>query len=319
VKINTEILQVIGITLISACLIAGGLIWLAKTTHAQEVTIPYSYEIVTQSQGPILEPEQSGVLAITLKNTGSADWALSELALTGIYFDGTAGRPSIFATKAWIDQTKILPNGTTDPDVIHPRGSVNFYIPIQTTAMRKALYQEDFALQIGTITATGTPIKWLVQVGNEMSYQVDLGKQIKLWLDTQTLWAIENGVVIMEAPVSSGKAGYGTPKGTYTIFNHKDVGYSSKYRLWMDYWMALQDSYGEVIGYGLHALPHWKTKQTKYADGSIVDGRLYQDGKVYEDINHLGERMSHGCVRLGLVTSRILYNWAPNKTPVIIA
>jgi len=152
-----------------------------------------------------------------------------------------------------------------------------------------------------------------------LSYQSAEGKQIQIWLKDQRIWAIENNVVIMDTPISSGKPGYNTPKGKYKILNHITTAYSSPYKLWMDNWMALYTKERGFVGYGLHALPYWKTRQTKYASGTIVDGRLYQDNKVYEDVNHLGETMSHGCVRLGIYESKLLYDWTPNKTDVTIS
>jgi lipoprotein-anchoring transpeptidase ErfK/SrfK len=47
-------------------------------------------------------------------------------------------------------------------------------------------------------------------------------------------------------------------------------------------------------GVGLHGLPFWK----------------YSWGIVHEGVNHLGQRVSHGCVRLPLDAAGRLYEWA---------
>ena len=83
--------------------------------------------------------------------------------------------------------------------------------------------------------------------------------------------------------------------------------------------MALYTKERGFFGYGLHALPHWKVSQGNRVEGEIVNGRLYTQGKLYEDYAHLGKPMSHGCVRVGIEASQALYDWAPNNTPVTIA
>ncbi len=312
-----KILRNIGITLLTTSLLVGGFIFYTKTTHAQELLPGYQYEIVSQSPDTILAAEQAGLLTATIRNIGSESWPVAELYLNSIYINGTPNRASFFATSDWANTDKILADAT-GKELVKPRGTITFSLPIQAPT-RSALYQEMFKPYIGQIPISGATIKWLLQVGNELDYQVVSGKQIRIWLADQRLWIIENGVVILDTLISSGKAGYTTPKGNFKILNHIDVAYSNKYSLWTDNWMALYNKTQGYKGYGLHALPYWITKQTKYPSGTIVDGRLYQDGKVYEDINHLGKPVSHGCVRLGLIEAKILYNWAPNDTPVIIS
>ena len=318
-KINIKILQTIGVVLVSSSLIAGGFIWFARTTRAQELLPAYQYETAEQSIDPILEPNQPGFLIVKLRNIGAEAWPTKELYLSSIYFDGTDGRSSSFATSAWIDQARILIDSSmNDKESIRPRGVVTFNIPIQAVT-RKALYQEYFKLHLGSTIMTGPVIKWIIQVGNELSYQDTMGKQIKIWLSDQRLWAIENNVVILDTPISSGKAGYATSKGKYKILTHIDTAYSSKYHLFMDNWMALSSERWGFTGMGLHSLPHWKVKPGNRVEGEIKDGRLYTNGKLYEDYTHLGKPMSHGCIRVGIEVGKTLYDWAPNGTPVTIA
>lgn len=318
IKINIKIIQTIGLVILTSSLLAGGFIFYTKISQAQELLPPYRYELISKSQDPILEPGQAGLLVVTIKNTGTETWPSDQLSLTSIYFDGTSNRPSPFATAAWTEQTKILPGVSAQQTSIRPQETANFYIPIQAV-QRQAIYQEIFHPYLGTNSIAGDDISWLVQVGNKLSYQSAAGKQIKIWLSDQRLWAIENNVVILDTPISSGKAGYATSKGEYTIFNHKELAYSSQYKLWMDYWMALKSNKYGVTGYGLHRLPYWKVKPGNRVEGEIKNGRLYTQGKLYEDYEHLGKPMSHGCVRQGIDPARILYEWAPNGTPVTIA
>lgn len=318
IKINSKILRILGIVLISASLMAGGLIFFTKITRAQELIPPYQYEIIEKSIDPILEPSQPGMLTIKLRNTGTEAWPAYQLYLNSVFFNGSNDRPSYFATSNWIDKTTVLFDNPENQETIRPRGVVTFTIPIQAVT-RKAIYQEGFKLHIGQTIAPGDPIKWLIQVGNELSYQSIAGKQIQMWLADQRLWAIENNVVILDTPISSGKPGYNTPKGKYKILNHIPTAYSNKYHLFMDNWMALSSERWGFTGMGLHSLPHVKVKQGNRVEGEIKNGRLYTNGKLYEAYTHLGRPVSHGCVRVGIEVGKILYDWAPNGTPVTVA
>ncbi|MBU1092650.1 L,D-transpeptidase [Patescibacteria group bacterium] len=315
-----KILQIIGISLISFSLIAGGLIFFAKTTEADEFVLPYAYEITEQSASVKLSPEQPGLLVVSVLNTGSIAWPIQDLSLHSIHFNGTDKRSSLFATSTWGENgTQVLTHPTNTKTEIRPREIFTFYIPIQAP-LKPALYQENFHVYIGKDIVAGEDIKWLFQVGNTIEQQsATSDKEIKIWLDTQQLWAVENGIVLMAVPISTGKKGYNTPKGSYKILNHIETAYSSPYRLWMDNWMAISSTKYGFVGYGLHALPYWEVAQGNRVEGEIKDGRLYTEGKLYEDYEHLGKPMSHGCIRLGIETSQILYNWAPNGTPVTIA
>ena len=62
----------------------------------------------------------------------------------------------------------------------------------------------------------------------------------------------------------------------------------------MPYWMAFDNR-----GYGLHELPEWP-------------------GGYKEGASHLGHRVSHGCVRLGVGAAKKLYDWAEVGTLVIV-
>ncbi|KKP88785.1 MAG: ErfK/YbiS/YcfS/YnhG family protein [Berkelbacteria bacterium GW2011_GWA2_35_9] len=120
------------------------------------------------------------------------------------------------------------------------------------------------------------------------------GKYIEIDLSTQRLAAFNGQNKDYEFVVSSGKWSMPTPSGTFTINSKNPRAYSSKYNLYMPYWMAFIGS-----TYGLHALPEW-------ANG-------YKEGE-----NHLGVPVSHGCVRLSTENASTLYNWAEIGTTVVI-
>ncbi len=124
------------------------------------------------------------------------------------------------------------------------------------------------------------------------------GKVIDISIADQQMTVIENYQIINKFPVSTGTWNMPTPVGTHQIYNHISDAYSTLYDLYMPSWMAITPD----GGYGIHGLPYWK----------------YSWGNVYEGENHLGIRVSHGCVRLSLDNAAWLYNWAPNGTTVLI-
>jgi hypothetical protein len=122
------------------------------------------------------------------------------------------------------------------------------------------------------------------------------GKVVDISIDDQTMTVIENYHVINKFAVSTGKWDMPTPIGTFYVQNHILDAYSQPYDLYMPYWMGIG------AGYGIHGLPYWK----------------YSWGNVYEGVDHLGIRVSHGCIRLSVANAEWLYSWAPNGTTVII-
>lgn len=119
-------------------------------------------------------------------------------------------------------------------------------------------------------------------------------KKIVVDISSQRLRAYEGTKVVLDAQISSGKPGMDTPLGAFKILNKSVRAWSSKYKLYMPYWMEFN-----ARGYGLHELPEWP-------------------GGYKEGANHLGVRVSHGCVRLGVGYAQKLFNWAGVGTPVIV-
>ena len=121
-----------------------------------------------------------------------------------------------------------------------------------------------------------------------------LEKRVEINTGAQELSYFLGGVRLGTFPVSSGKPGMHTPKGHFWIDNKAPRAWSAAWRLWMPYWMSLQNGY-----FGIHELPEWPN-----------------GAKEGED--HLGKPVSHGCVRLGVGPAEFLYNWAPIGTKVFI-
>jgi hypothetical protein len=120
-----------------------------------------------------------------------------------------------------------------------------------------------------------------------------LHKYIDVDISEQRLSYYQNGKLVDGYTISSGRYDMPTPLGEYTIFQKNPRAYSNKYELYMPFWMSFKPSYG------FHELPEWPSG--------------HKEGQ-----NHLGQRVSHGCVRLGVGPAEKLYNWTPFGTKVFI-
>ncbi len=126
-----------------------------------------------------------------------------------------------------------------------------------------------------------------------VSEPVRVSKRIEITLKTQTLAYYFGDVKLGEFRVSTGKRSTPTPVGARTVQNKHPRAWSRSAGLWMPWWMSIGN------GYGIHELPEWP-------------------GGYKEGLNHLGIPVSHGCIRLGVGPAKLLYDWAPVGTPVII-
>lgn len=121
-----------------------------------------------------------------------------------------------------------------------------------------------------------------------------LPKWIRLDLSEQKLRYGYGPKVLDTFIVSTGKRGFKTPTGTFSVIYKNPKKWSTMYKLWMPYWMAFTPR-----GHGIHELPYWPNG--------------YREGA-----NHLGKPVSHGCVRLGIGPAKKLYEWAEVGTRVIV-
>ncbi len=112
-----------------------------------------------------------------------------------------------------------------------------------------------------------------------------LTKSILIDIKKQELYQQLNGITIRTHTVSTGKASMPTPKGNFTIANKFPRPWSKMYGLWMPYWLGISGTRA-----GIHELPEWP-------------------GGYKEGANHLGTPVSHGCIRLGVVAAKIVYDW----------
>lgn len=119
-------------------------------------------------------------------------------------------------------------------------------------------------------------------------------KSLLIDLSDQRLYQKIDDVIVGTFVVSSGKARTPTPVGTFKIETKSPKAWSGSAKLWMPYWMGFKR-----WTYGIHELPEWP--------GGKKEGK-----------EHLGIPVSHGCVRVGEVVAKTLYEWTPIGTPVTI-
>lgn len=119
------------------------------------------------------------------------------------------------------------------------------------------------------------------------------GKYIDVSISKQIMTVFENGMQVNQFKVSTGKVGYATPLGDFKVRRKETNHWSAEYKLWMPYSMNFSG------GYYIHELPYWPNG--------------YREGE-----SHLGIRVSHGCIRLGVGPAKYVFDWAEIGTPIHI-
>jgi len=120
------------------------------------------------------------------------------------------------------------------------------------------------------------------------------GKLIDVDLSRQWLVAMEDGVVVFDAPVATGKDGFNTPTGTYPIYAKTPS----------------QTMRGEANG------ESWVVPNVPSV--MYINGGVALHGAYWHNYFGSGVRLSHGCINLPLAAAAWLYDWAPVGTKVVV-
>jgi lipoprotein-anchoring transpeptidase ErfK/SrfK len=120
------------------------------------------------------------------------------------------------------------------------------------------------------------------------------GKLIDVNLTTQQLVAMEQGQAVYRAPVATGKDGFRTPTGSYSIYRK----------------LPLRTMRGSTRGetWVVPNVPH-----VMYFNGGVALHGAYWHNKF-----GTGFRLSHGCVNLSLKDAAWLYDWAHVGARVVV-
>ena len=122
------------------------------------------------------------------------------------------------------------------------------------------------------------------------------GRRIVYANSAQRVWLVEENGFPSHSWLVSGRAGAPSP-GSYHIFSKSPVSSAGSLRLnWMSRFVIA--SSGKAIGF--HGIP------------------LRTDGSPIQSDAELGQYRSHGCVRMNQETAKVLYDWAPIGTPVVV-
>jgi|GEM_PF-2819087 len=120
-------------------------------------------------------------------------------------------------------------------------------------------------------------------------------KYAQLNLAKQRMYLFENHQLINVFAISSGKAGYETPRGVHQIYTKAPRPLSRRYGLYLPYWNAITAD----GAYGIHDLPEWPSGYKETAA-------------------HLGTPVSHGCIRISTEAAKYFYVWAPIGMAVVV-
>lgn len=119
-------------------------------------------------------------------------------------------------------------------------------------------------------------------------------KQVKVDLSQQKAYLFENGQIVKEYPISSGKLDTPTPTGNFRVIYKQDMAYSKPTGCWLAFWVGFTSD-GK---YGFHETP-------------ICEGERKGEDKM-------GVPDSAGCIRLKLGDAEQFYNWVEIETSVEI-
>ncbi|RBP42350.1 L,D-transpeptidase-like protein [Roseimicrobium gellanilyticum] len=134
---------------------------------------------------------------------------------------------------------------------------------------------------------------------------------IKIDLGDQMVYFYKGGELAGASPISSGREGYDTRPGRYSIIE-KDIDHKSS--IYGDY----EDMYGRVVMKNVDNRKHRRPPGTRF-EGAKMNYFMRIYGGVGMHEGYLpGYAASHGCIRLPGHMARKFYNATPMGTPVSI-
>ncbi len=161
-------------------------------------------------------------------------------------------------------------------------------LPDVTEAKQKA--EEVASLLDQTIPISTSVITETLISGGRKLVIVDISEQ--------RTYIYQGNYLVDEFVVSTGAPGRDTALGEFEIQNKIPVAYASTWNLDMPFWLGIY--WSGPLQNGFHALP-----TVRHTGVTMWDG-------------YLGQRVSYGCIVLGMEDAEALYNWVDVGTPVKI-
>lgn len=159
-------------------------------------------------------------------------------------------------------------------------------------SLKSQISEDTISVQLSTSTTPPGEIRVDENEGVELGRYP--GKYIDVNLATQRFCRLEGQVKIDCYMTSTGKPSTPTPTGSYAIRKKNPMGWAPNPGVWMPWFQEFKAG-----GYGIHELVVWPNG-------------------THEVIEHLGQTVSHGCVRLAPGVAEMMFNWTEIGTPVYI-
>ena len=121
-------------------------------------------------------------------------------------------------------------------------------------------------------------------------------KEILIDISDQHMWAYEDQKEVFSFVVSTG-IGDSTRIGTFKVLDKIPNAYSSRFNIWMPYWLGIY--YSGYLENGIHGLP-----------------LLWNGVELWGDL--LGQPATYGCIEAQTSEIKQLYDWAEIGTTVVI-
>lgn len=218
---------------------------------------------------------------VTVPDVGSENEAKIKIGLKGLVYDENA--PDLLwhiQKRAYLRQALRAPEDVVD----YAEGAI--------TVAEKDLYEYPIGYAVYDYSI---PEPNKDKAENGVDGKPDLNKHISISIKEQRLRAYENGQLVNTFYISSGRWGYYTPRGNFSVLNKVPV-----VRYQWSYGNNHPDNYDlGNVPYNLRIMPH-----------------IYIHYAYWH--NNFGKPMSRGCINVNLKDSKWIYRWADEDISVSI-
>lgn len=308
----------------------------AQSTESDICSLPAVDNIVHKSSlidvrnRKYVESGENLKVSIVLKNEGNYPWFNNNSPCADVHptFLGTQreqDRDSIFfnpeddlgwhsANRVQMKESRVEPGGmaTFEFNMLAPQEADyyrEYFAPLVdgVTWMPKTMIYVDF--QVGNIADDNVVLKekkeFLYYSGGASKFSLDGVRSLDVDISEQRMLAMIDGVIVKEILISSGAYETPTPYGTLVVAGKDRVRIGGKAPHYiMPYFLRLRKEHGSFLGYGIHDLPsvgsgslRTKIKDLLAKGEEVPESLYYGDALWTEAQNHIGRRVSHGCIR----------------------